>query len=66
MYKHIILLLCFGLILGLDNDWADYEGHEISLNSIIIKIDDNVSPKLGIENPFTMNQVFELTDLYQL
>ena len=65
MYKHIILLLCFGLILGLDNDWADYEGHEISLNSIIIKIDDNVAPKLGIENPLTMNQVFELRDLDQ-
>ena len=65
MYKYIILLLCFGLILGLDQDWVDYEGHEISLNSIIIKIDDDFAPKLGLENPLAIEQVFESRDLDQ-
>ena len=65
MYKHITLLLCFGLILGLDTDWSNYEGHEISLNSIIIKIDDNSAPKTGSEQPLTINQVFGLRDLDQ-
>ena len=40
MYKYIIFLFSFGFILGLDQDWISYEGHEVSLNSIIIKIDD--------------------------
>ncbi len=65
MYKHIILLFCFGFILGLDKDWTNYEGHEISLNSIIVKINNNSAPKLGSEQPLTMNQVFGLRDLDQ-
>ena len=63
MYKHITLLLCFSLILGLDTDWANYEGHEISLNSIIIKINNEFAPKLGIEAPLTIDQIIGLRDL---
>ena len=63
MYKNIIIALFVGLIFGLDKDWATYQNHEISLNKIIIKIDDNFAPKLGFENPLTINQVFGLKDL---
>ena len=58
MYKNIILLISIGIIFGLDKDWTTYEGHEISLNTIIIKIDNELAPKLGAEAPLTMDQVF--------
>ena len=60
MYKNIILLISIGIIFGLDKDWTNYEGHEISLNTIIIKIDNELAPKLGVEGPLTMEQVFGL------
>ena len=63
MYKNIIITLFVGLLFGLDKDWTTYENHEISLNQIIIKINDNFAPKLGFETPLTMSQVFGLQDL---
>ena len=65
MYKYIIFLVCFGPLFSLDSDWATYEGHEISLNTIIIKIDDDYAPKLGTELPLTMQAVLGLKDLDQ-
>tara|TARA_Y100001936_G_scaffold73335_1_gene72192 strand:- start:803 stop:3226 length:2424 start_codon:yes stop_codon:yes gene_type:complete len=63
MYKNIIITLFVGLLFGLDKDWTTYENHEISLNQIIVKINDSFAPKLGFETPLTMSQVFGLQDL---
>ena len=65
MYKNIILLICVGMIFSLDKDWTNYQGHDVSLNKIIIKIDDTVAPKLGYENPLSLDQVFGLKALDQ-
>ena len=65
MYKKIILLICCGMIISMDKDWASYGDHEVSLNTIIIKLNNDFAPKLGLEAPITLEQVFGLKDLDQ-
>jgi len=39
MYKFLISIFIFTFIFSLDTDWQMYEGHEISINKIIIRIE---------------------------
>ena len=63
MYKFLISIFIFTFIFSLDTDWQMYEGHEISINKIIIKIDNDIAPKLGIEQPLKINDIEGLINL---
>ena len=62
MYRFIYLFI-FTFIFSLDTDWIEYENHEVSLNKIIIKVEDTKSPKLGLESPLTFNNISGITSL---
>jgi len=63
MYKFLISIFIFTSIFSLDTDWKVYEGHEISINKIIIRIDNDIAPKLGIEQPLKINDIEGLINL---
>ena len=63
MYRALIFIFMFALIFSLDTDWKDYNNHDISINKVIIKIDHDSAPKLGIEQPLTINDIVGLKEL---
>ena len=63
MYKFLINIFIFSSIFGLDTDWQVYENHEISINKVIIKIDNDIAPKLGTEQPLQINDIEGLINL---
>ena len=62
MYRFIYLFI-FTFLFSLDTDWMKYDDHEISLNKIIIKVQDTKSPKLGLESPLTFNNILGITSI---
>ena len=59
MYRFLISIFIFTFIFSLDTDWKVYQNHEISINKVIIKIDNDMAPKLGLEEPLQMNDIEE-------
>ena len=60
MYRVLIFVFMFALLFSLDTDWKNYNNHEISINKVIIKIDSDDAPKLGSEQPLTINDIIGL------
>ena len=63
MYRFLISIFIFTFIFSLDTDWKVYQNHEISINKVIIKIDNDMAPKLGLEEPLQMNDIEGLVNL---
>jgi len=63
MYRALISILILGLSLALDSNWKLYNNNEISLNKIIIKIDNEIAPKLGSEIPLSIDDFSALKSL---
>jgi len=51
------------VLFGFDTHWQEYGGHEISINKVIIKIDSDIAPKLGLEEPLKIDDILGLKDL---
>ena len=62
MIKKIISSIIISSLVFSFNVVDDFDVVE---NSIVIKFSDNFAPKLGLEAPLTMDQVFGLQDLDQ-
>lgn len=58
--KLYILIILSNILFA--NQWTEYQSHLISNNSLVIKLDKNISPKLGIESPITMKSDFLFLD----
>ena len=58
--KLYILIILSNILFA--NQWTEYKSHLISNNSLVIKLDENISPKLGLENPITMKSDFLFLD----
>ena len=58
--KLYILIILSNILFA--NQWTEYQSHLISNNSLVIKLDENISPKLGLENPITMKSDFLFLD----
>ena len=56
---HILIILSNILFAS---QWTQYQSHLISNNSLVIKLDENISPKLGVENPLTIKSNFQFLD----
>lgn len=63
MYRFLISTFIFTFIFSLDTDWKVYQNHEISINKVIIKIDNDIAPKLGLEQPLEVNDIEGLVNL---
>ena len=63
MYRFLISIFIFTFIFSLDTDWKVYQNHEISINKVIIKIDNDMAPKLGLEEPLQINDIEGLVNL---
>ena len=63
MYRALTYVFMFTVIFGLDTDWRGYQNHEISINKVIIKIDSDIAPKLGLEQPLSIDDIVGLKDL---
>jgi len=63
MYRFLISIFIFTFIFSLDTDWKVYQNHEISINKVIIKIDNDMAPKLGLEQPLEVNDIEGLVNL---
>ncbi len=63
MYRALTCIFMFALLFSLDTDWKNYNNHEISINKVIIKIDSDAAPKLGSEQPLTINDIIGLKEL---
>ena len=63
MYRFLISIFIFASIFSLDTDWKVYENHEISINKIINKINNDIAPKLGTEQPLQINDIEGLINL---
>ena len=57
MLRMFFTIITLGVMFGLDGNWMLHNEHEISLNKVIIKIDDNVAPKLGLQAPLSINDI---------
>ena len=57
MLRIFFTVFILGLVFGLDSHWGLYNEHQISLNKVIIKINDNIAPKLGLEDPLSINDI---------
>ena len=57
MLRMFFAIITLGVMFGLDANWSIHNEHEISLNKVIIKIDDNVAPKLGLEDPLSIHDI---------
>jgi len=62
MYKTILSIIMLGITFALDTDWKSYQNNEISLNKLIIKIDES-APKLGSELPLSIEDVANINSL---
>ncbi len=58
--KLYILIILSNILLA--NQWMQYESHLISNNSVVIKLDKQISPKLGIEEPITIKSNVQFLD----
>ncbi|SVC72622.1 uncharacterized protein METZ01_LOCUS325476, partial [marine metagenome] len=63
MYRALTYVFMFTVIFGLDTNWRSYQNHEISINKLIIKIDSDIAPKLGLEKPLLIDDIVGLKDL---
>ena len=52
---HILIILSNILFAS---QWTEYQSHLISNNSLVIKLEENISPKLGFEEPITTKSDF--------
>ncbi|MAV89201.1 MAG: hypothetical protein CBD21_01630 [bacterium TMED161] len=58
--KLYILIILSNILFA--SQWMEYQSHLISNNSLVIKLDENISPKLGIEDPITIESDFQFLD----
>ena len=56
---HILIILSNILFAS---EWTEYQSHLISNNSLVIKLEYNISPKLGYEEPITIKSDFQFLD----
>ena len=56
---HILIILSNILFAS---QWTEYQSHPISNNSLVIKLEENISPKLGFEEPITTKSDFGFLD----
>ena len=56
---HILIILSNILFAS---QWTEYQSHLISNNSLVIKLEENISPKLGFEEPITIKSDFQFLD----
>lgn len=56
---HILIILSNILFAS---QWTEYQSHLISNNSLVIKLEENISPKLGFEEPITTKSDFRFLD----
>ena len=56
---HILIILSNILFAS---QWTEYQSHLISNNSLVIKLEENISPKLGFEEPITTKSDFGFLD----
>ena len=56
---HILIILSNILFAS---QWTEYQSHLISNNSLVIKLEENISPKLGVEEPITIKSDFQFLD----
>ena len=56
---HILIILSNILFAS---QWTEYQSHLISNNSLVIKLEENISPKLGFEEPITIKSDFRFLD----
>ena len=56
---HILIILSNILFAS---QWTEYQSHLISNNSLVIKLEENISPKLGFEEPITIKSNFQFLD----
>ena len=62
MHRFIYLFI-FTFLFSLDTDWIEYGKHEISLNKIIIKVEDSKAPKLGQESPLNFSSLSQIANI---
>ena len=58
--KLYILIILSNILFA--SQWTEYQSHLISNNSLVIKLDENISPKLGVEIPITIESDFQFLD----
>ena len=58
--KLYILIILSNILFA--SQWTEYQSHLISNNSLVIKLDENISPKLGVEDPITIESDFQFLD----
>ena len=63
MLKNLLSIITISLIFTLDTDWKLHQNHEISMNKLIIKIDDAQAPKLGSEEPLSIINLQDLINM---
>jgi len=63
MYRILLFLFSIGFVFCLDSDWKTYGEHQISLNKVIIKINEDVATKLGQQEPLSLNDIIGLKEL---
>ena len=44
------------------SQWTEYQSNLISNNGLVIKLEENISPKLGFEEPITIKSDFQFLD----
>ena len=54
MLKNLLSIITLSLIFSLDTDWKLHQNHEISMNKLIIKIDDAQAPKLVLKSLYLL------------
>ena len=57
MFRCFIYILSFGMLLGANQQWVNYQGKTISSTSVIVKLEESLAPLLGVESPLTMNMI---------
>jgi len=63
MLNKLLSIITISLIFTLDTDWKLHQNHEISMNKLIIKIDDAQAPKLGLEEPLSIVNIQDLISM---
>jgi len=63
MRIYIMLAVLLGLSFSnVENIWSTHNGQQISTNKIIVKINSEFAPQLGIEQPIQLSEREELSD----
>jgi len=56
---HLLIILSNILFAS---QWMEYQSHLIINNSLVIKLEENICPKLGFEEPITIKSDFQFLD----